>query len=439
MNTLKEENPITYRMDQMRKNWEDHVFQEAQLVRWLIKKDEVRMVKAFSLLEGSEHGKIPELFLHFEIPFSSAETYGKDLMDSWLTLWNSEEARKEIEHANALPDWNDAPYQNCPAENSGPAFFECMSSFARSVAKDQMMVIHVMPASYTGDPNFVQWVFTCLKKLPSNLRLMIYDLDDQQVFHKIPPEIKTVTLHANLDMHMAMQQIIQQGDVNDPAVGVNLCLLHISEAVNQKDEKEINRWGKKGLKMAKATHLKSIEATVLLAYGSAFYQLKKFKDALHLFHKAEVESIKGLETKDTAIPAVLLQTYNFQASVYLVTQKYDRAQAYFLKTSEESLKQKNTVMYIDARRQAAFMAEKQYKKDEAYTLLYETYEGCKKENKTSLKFSSMLLLCIALHKYAFEHKNRSLMEEISDFASDIWGEHWKNMSQKEAYQTVLTA
>ena len=438
MSTFKEENPITYRIEQMRKNWKENICGDVQLVRWLIEKEEVRMVKAFSLLEGSEHGQIPELFLNFEIPFFSVDSYGKDLTDTWLTLWNNEEARKEVEYANVLPDWDDTPYRDCEEKNSDLTFLMCIASFARAIGPDEIMVLNVMPAAYDGDPGFVEWIVKCLKKLPANIRLMVYDLEDRQLFEKIPSFINAATLVADLKMNEAVKEIVTQGDSNNPAVGVNLCLLNISDAVNEEDEKQIHHWGKKGLKMAEDTGLKSIIATVYLAYGSAFFQLQNFKEALKLFHQAEIESISGMEANDdVAVPAVLLQTYNFQASTYLSTKKYDKAQNYFLETSKEALRQKNTVMYIEARRQAALMAEKRYEKTDAYSILKETYDTSKVEDKINLKFSSMLLLCSALHEYAFDHKNKELMNEIADFATEIWGEHWENLSQKEVYQTIL--
>ena len=102
MNTFKEENPIMYRIDQMRKNWEDHVCDNTQLVRWVLLKDEVRMLKAFSLLEASEYGQIPDFFINFDVPFSSVERYGYDLLTSWLEIWNNPDARAEVADANGL-------------------------------------------------------------------------------------------------------------------------------------------------------------------------------------------------------------------------------------------------------------------------------------------------------------------------------------------------
>ncbi|MDG1331772.1 MAG: tetratricopeptide repeat protein [Crocinitomicaceae bacterium] len=438
MGTFKDENPITYRIEQMRKKWVETVCDPTQLVRWVLLKDEVRMFKAFSMLEASEHGQISDLFLNFDVSFGTEDQYGRDLLESWLLIWDSEDARKEVEHADVIPDWDAAPYRNPALKDSEKTFLAAMSSFATSIDPEQQLVLGVMPADYHTDSGFTDWVLKCLEIMPENLKFMVYDLHDRPTFHKVPMDFKVSTLVANLDMAEATREIVRQGDLNDPAVGVNLCVLNISEAANNGDEDEIHHWGKEGVEIAEKTGLKSIVATVYLAYGSGFYQLKKFKEALRLYEAAEEQAISGLENGDIAVPAVLLQCYNFQAATYLYKKKYEEAREYFLKASEESLKQKNMAMYMEAQRQASVMSEKMYDTEKAYSLIADTYEMCKPYDKLILKFTSMLLICLRYHEFAYDQKNRELVAEIDEFATGIWGEQWKDISEKEVYENILT-
>ena len=78
---------------------------------------------------------------------------------------------------------------------------------------------------------------------------MVYDLHDKPMFHKVPMHFKVSTLVANLNMSEATKEIVRQGDLNDPAVGVNLCVLNITEATKDKDERAIHRWGKEGVEV----------------------------------------------------------------------------------------------------------------------------------------------------------------------------------------------
>jgi tetratricopeptide (TPR) repeat protein len=295
-----------------------------------------------------------------------------------------------------------------------------------------------MPAAYIGEPGFTEWVLKCLDIMPENVRFMVFDLDESPVFHKIPMHFRVKTLIAKLNMAEATKEIVRQGDLNDPAMGVNLCILNISEATEKKDEDEINHWGKEGLEVAEKTGLKSIVSTMYLAYGSAFYQLKKMKDAIRLFESAEEHALQGKAEDDIAVPAVLLQTYNFQAAAFLYTKKYEKARDAFLKASEEALGQNNMAMYMEAQRQASIMSEKLHDDSKAYDLLMDTFEKCKPLGSLNVKFTSMLLVCDKLYEYAYDQKNKGLVDEIEDFATEIWGEQWKDISQKEVYQNILT-
>jgi len=438
MSTFKDENPITYRIEKMRANWVENVADDTQLVRWIVQKDEVRMVKAFALLESSEHGQIPDLFINFDIPFSTEQEYGLDLLNNWLSIWNNEDARAEVADANVLPDWDDTPFQDAPVKNSEESFLDAMSSFAESIDPKQKLGLNVMPSDFMGEPGFVEWVLKCLEIMPENLRFMIFDLDEIPLFHKIPMHFRVSSLMANLNMSQATREIVQQGDANDPSVGVNLCLLNIAEATNDKNEDDIHKWGKEGVEIAEKTGLKSIVATIYLAYGSAFFQLKKMKEAIRLFKLGEEQALAGAVEEDVAIPAVILQVYNFQAAAYLYRKKYEEARECFLKSAEESLRQKNVAMYLESQRQASIMSEKLYDTKAAYDLTEEAYEKYKTHDKLQLKFTSMLLICNRLYDYAYDEKNKPLIDEIDEFATDIWGEHWKDASQKEMYQSILT-
>lgn len=437
MSTFYQENPITKRIAHMHIQWADTVTEQTQLVRWLVDKDEVQMITAFHQLEASQHGKLPELFINFGQSFTDAEQYGKDLTDSWIDLWNNEEARNEALEANVLPDWDDTPYREVAIKDSALIFMQCMSSFATAISPQTVLILNIMPHGYVGDPKFVAWVKTCLNSLPSNLKLVVIDLKDNQKFKNIPPHIAHATLEPNLNMQQAIKEIASSAAAESPAAGINLCLLNMAEATAAKNKKQIHHWGKQGMKVAQETGLKSIEATVLIAYGCALYQLKKFDDALALFKEAEQTSIEGLDTDPTA-PVLLLQAYNIQASTYFYKRKYTKAQEYYTKTAQQAKTHKNSMMHVEACRQAAYCAAKNGETKTAYALLQEGYlEGRTMEVETQ-KFSSMLLLLTKLHRRADRKGDEDLKEEIEQHAHSIWGDNWKETSEQKAYKKALT-
>ncbi len=439
MSTFKEENAITYRLAKMQKKWIQFICKKAKVIRWLVDKDEARMVKAFAVTEASEHGKIEDLFINFETPFIDPKLYGKTLANDFVTLWNSKEAREEVAHANVLPQWDDTPYQEIQEKDSHLSFLQCMSSFADAIDDKTNIVLFLSPSELNNGATFANWVLDAAESLPSNLKIMVCDLKEKPHFKNFEESKTHITLEADLDMRGAIRELITAGDTNNPAIGVNLCILNLTEASGKKDIKAIHHWGKEGIRLAKETGFASIHATVLLAYGSAFYQLKKFDLALDLYHKAEIISLEGLSTEDTVSATLLIQAYHFQAATYLYTKKKEKAFDYYQKTATEAFSQKNTLLYLEASRQAAYIAKKRYEDEQAYTILKDTYSEGKKLAPHTSKFSSMLLICVGLHAYADDFGNDILKNEVSSYATTIWGEHWQDLSEKEAYETILTA
>lgn len=438
MGAFKEENPITYRLEQMQKMWSREVKSDTQLVRWLVDREELRMVQAFILTEASEHGRVPELFYSFNIPFSGMEDYGKDLTNHWVETWNNEEFRKEVEHANVLPDWNDREFHDVESDGSRFTFLNCMSSFTNEVGEDEVMVLDIMPRGYNGNKEFAEWVKKCLKTIPSNLKMVVADLKERPLFKDIPQYIKSVTLEPTLNMNQAMKEIVSSGDTNNPSVGVNLCLLNMAEETKKKNEKQIDHWGKEGVRLAGETGFKSVESTVMLAWGSSYYQLKKFDKALKHYQKSITASKEGLDKEGATASATLLQSYVMLAATYFYQRKYGKAKENYLEAAKEADSQNNTLMLIEAYRQAAESAERAYNRDEADDYLLTAYQKGKEMDEQMQKFSSMLLISNMLHKSAIENGNQDFADEIADYAQNLWGPHWKDINQEEVYEQILT-
>ena len=439
MSTFKDENPITYRLIQMQKMWIQHICKKMKLIRWLVDKEEARMVKAFAATEASEHGKIESLFITFETPFTDTTTYGKELVATFITTWNSEEARAEVAHADVLPDWESEKYNEVSDKKSAETFVECISSFAKALDETTTIVVFLCPHAVSDLQAFSKWILKTSEILPENLKFMVYDLKDAPIFKYFEDTEKQITLEANLNMRGAMREIITSGDANNPVVGVNLCILNLTEASGKGDAKAIDHWGKEGVRLAKETKVLNLEATVLLAYGSAYYQQKNFKKALKLYQQAEEKSLEGIEKNDTTCQSLLMQIYHFQAATYLYTKDKEKAFEYYQKTASEAQKQQNKMLYLEASRQAAYVARKQYENEIAIHILKEAFAEGKEIAVDTSKFSSMLLICDELYTYAERYGDKTLKDEVNVYAEKVWGANWLEVSQKDAYEHVLTA
>ena len=469
MAAFKEENAITYRIDKMRKQWSRSVKKDTALVKWSVQEDEVRMVQAFSLLEGSEEGKLPQLFLNFQVPFSNKTNYAKDLLEFWLELWNSPEARREVKEQGVLPDWDASPFVDASPDsenislrdsspvNSGPSFgssygdstrpeniawfLECMSSFTTSICKKRVLVLNIMPLAYNREPEFKEWVFECVKQLPQNLKLMIYDVVDYPLFEKIPKAIPCVDIKPDLEMGNAMREILTagSGSGSTTAVDIHVCLFNMADSLKEKDLAGVCHWGKEAAKIGKELHNKSLEATAYLAYGSALFQLRKTDDAIIQYERAQSLAQLGIAGQDATAPSLLLQSYNFLAALYLFKKKRAKAAEYFGKTADTALEQNNLMIYVESSRQQAEMLRTTGEAKYAHVILKKAYENGKQLPPDTQKFSSMLLLCAALEASADDNNESVVVREIDEHASNIWGSDWRELAQGNSYKNLLTA
>ncbi|WP_196892262.1 tetratricopeptide repeat protein [Aureivirga marina] len=424
MKTFKDENPFTYRISQMQVLWNKKVSKNTQCILWELDREEVRMVKGFCMLEASDQGKIPDLFINFDVPFVNAETFGNDLTNAWISLWNDANAHDEIIDKSVIPNWDSSKY----AENQKDGiwrFIMCMASFAMAIDSKTKIVLNLFPNGFIGNPSFKTWIYACLEKLPSNLRIGIVDLKERPLFSDIPSHIEKAVLVPNLNMAKAYKEAMAAGDQNDPNVGINLCIMEMAEATSKNNQKDMVHWGDKAISIAKKTKAVDTLATVYLAYGSNWFQFKKFQSALECYKKIE-KIIGDKGNTDIVLGAILLQSYHFQAATLYTMKSFRESLEMYEKTAEGALQQKNDMIYIEALRFSAFISEKLGQTKEAVTYLTNAFDYGKNLDISLQQYSSLLLICQRLYTFAMENQEIQLKEEISEFCINIWGENWKN-------------
>ncbi|MCT4665991.1 MAG: hypothetical protein N4A45_12250 [Flavobacteriales bacterium] len=437
MAKFQEDNAITFRLKEMQKMWIKEICKKHQLVRWLVDKDEIRMVKAFVLAEASEHGKIEDLFIGFETPFEDPKKYGKALKEEFLTVWNSPEYRKEVEDYDVLPNWDSKPFEYPEEDKDGLFFAHCMASFAESIGKKTNIVLCLLPHAFYGNQLLGEWLENLVKKLPKNLKLMVMDAKDYSMFDFFRETKNSKTLEPNLDMSGAIRELIQNGDPHSPATGINLCILNLMEASKNKDLDAIKKWGEKGIRICRDMESKSMEATILLSYGSAYFQLKKYKIAIEKYALAEEISAKGRAEKDPTCDILNLQSKHFLAATYFVRKKRKISLEYYIQTAQKALEQENIMIYLEAQRQSIYISKKLWRSSEAQEIAKTAYYKGITLNKELLKFSPMLLITQSHYDFSKNENNQDEMKKIETFAIDIWGENWEDLSVKEGYQSVL--
>ena len=429
MSTFQEENPITERLSKLQTQWTSYVSEKHKIIRLLIEKEDSKMVEAFIRTEASEHGKLAEYFVNFSSIFTTKENYSKLLTESFAHRYYDEDVREEV--GDALPQWNGTPYLEVSEANSAESFVDCLSSFAKAMGKNTVLILCITPHQYKPNKQFAHWLEETAKKLPASLKLLATDYLSSPVLDHIDESLCPITLEPKLNMSSATRELITAGDTNDPVVKVNLCLLNIMEAAGKKKKKDVERWGKEGIHAARQTGLRSLQASILMTHGSAHYQLKEFELAIKFFSEAEHTALAGIEDEDKdSCKAILLQAYNFQAATNQLLNNKEKAQFFYQKTADEAKAQDNGLMSLEASRMTAEMQKKRYESQEAMQTLRDAYDYGKKMDTDMQRFSSLLLICRALYD-AVEGGDELLVKEIDTHAAALWGEEWLTSDPSE--------
>ncbi len=429
-------NAVTHKLMEFQTEWLENLNEDTRLVRWLVDNDAARMVHAMCMYEATEHGDLEELFLIIDTPFSGFDDYGNDLTDYWLKLWTNSDKRKEVEGLIDLPNWDYSPYQDQVEKDSHIRFLECMSSFAKSISNDTVLVVALFPQHDLGlNKNWVRWHKACLDLIPDNLIVTIIDDKSSNLFKGVYLK-KMTTLSPTLNS-LALMREMSESAAQDGEEGADftVCLLNLMEAGGKKDISAMEHWAKEGAKEAQLMESVGMEASVYITHGSLLFQLKKYKEALKLFERSEKLSYEGMGQKDDTSATIYIQSTNFIAASYQMLKDKNKAKEYYNLTANRAFEQKNIPIYIEASRQYAHLSETMWNKEDTYDILIQVYLTVKDMDKQMLKFSSMLPVCLKLDSL---HNQTSSTEEqkneIEDFACAIWGEDWRELDPA----TVLT-
>jgi tetratricopeptide (TPR) repeat protein len=431
MAQFSQQNPVTIRIDLMRKKWVEKIDSpDINFIRWIVQPDELRMVDAFCLLEGSVHGQLPDLFVRFANHLTDIKTYDRALTEEWIATWENPEAREPLLQSGIKVNWNAEIWKKKLEEDQLDSFLDCMSDFVQSIEGfDDQLVIYLIPITYVTEADWIQWVSDKIQKgIPSRIRLMISDIAEQQLFEKTKKLKNSAHLLANLDMQKAAREIATSGDSQSPGVQFNTCLFNMGDALAKKSLTDVNYWGQKAIETANKSRIFNLEVAGGIAYGASLYQLGKYPMAIEKFKVARETAKAGVAAGDSGCNPIFIQSYAFEGAVYLRNKEYKKALAMYQEMATHATDQKNYLMSADGWYMASFAAKKLNKNNEAYTCLQNGFEAVLMLEPESIKYSPVLLIGENLYKESNDRKDKALAEKVDLELTKHWGENWKEIA-----------
>lgn len=338
-------NPIMQRLEEMAKLWQQKVQPQHRLLRWMLKPEESRMYEGFCRWEASQHGFLDNLFLFFYTSFTSAKNYSHAIMQNWLQEWNANtEQRKLLTAAGAKGEWDISIYQQAVDKNDYeacnallPQMLDSYRSWLNVVDKE--IVLAILPKEMASAAGFNAWLQTWMQQaLPLKTQVLLFDHEQDNFWGNTFMQYNgnCTTLHHDLRMQQAIQQIATQGAATDPHAFFRKCMFEMGNAASQKNVALLDEWGAKAIEAAKKSGDKNLLATAYITYAGMLFTFKQHIKITSLLDEGMALCKQRVVGGDEAMKSLLLQYYAYKGSHHQIKKEYSTALEWFMKTGEEA-------------------------------------------------------------------------------------------------------
>ncbi|MVT09577.1 hypothetical protein [Chitinophaga tropicalis] len=424
-----EHNPISHRIDLMRARWHQYVQPDVQIIRWLVEPDEVQMVEGFFRLESSPHGQLPELFLKLATPFYEEQAYENAMLEEWLHRWETPEGQQELQATGITVQYNAAQYRQAlnAGHDAGKILWKALEDFATNISGfDGKLVLFIWPEECAFPKKWASWLQQFLEPgIPPHLRVMLFDVKKQEYLQRCAALKHATTIPANLNMREAIRQIATSGNPHNPTVQFNQCMFNLGDALSRRKLREVHEWGQKAVAAGNKSGQISLEATGVIGYGSALFQLKEYPDAIRQLERAVQLTSQPAQTGDMSAGGVLVQAHAFRGAVYYRTRSWKDAEIAYRQMGEAATQLQMPVMAMEGWRQAAHACEKHGNRKQAFEYFQHAYKAGLGLDPETRKVTAFPLVAAALHLQAKALKETALQQDIETQLQQILGPHWE--------------
>lgn len=429
---MNEHNPIALEINKIQAHWRKAVSgnDSLRLVRFMILPEEARLYEGFFKLESSPHGQLDEVFVTHLTPFEDEDTFSAAIIKDWLTTYdNSAELLQEMETKNSALLWDPAPFRQLSASlPQDKQLLQLLASFREALPhQPKTLVLALLPWQVSDTRRFAGWLTRLLKLgIPAGVRITVVDHvgKDYLLINDRPFPGQIISFHVPLQLANAIQRLATAGNPNDPEIAYRKCLFEMGNAARDKDIKRLHYWGERMLEATQRSGNKGLFATAHLSYAGMLFNFKRDPQLPLLLEKATRIAKQGIQMGDNACLSLLIQAYGYQGAYAQIRRNYSTAIEWFLQQAalaeqHQFLSQAATSWY-----QAVELARR---KDSSryHTLLEQAYKSGLPMTDDEISSSVYSFLAADYHDYAYTNKQSTLVHEIDERMSRVFGKEWK--------------
>jgi len=420
-------NPIARMVESLQSKWLEATSQcsNYKLIRWLVQPEESAIVNGFYQLESSPYGSLPEFFLVLFTPFEkSEEAFSRRLISDWTEIWKQD---KFVEQSGVK--WNPEQWLKKVENTSQPEriLAEMLIDFQTQICKKtQTLVLGLIPRSVGDFGIFNSWIINMIKQLPPEIKLSLTDHTGKnylkESFKYFKDEALTIEC-PDMGLNKAIRQMATSGDANNPEVNFRKCLYNMSDGVTAKNEKHIHEWGKKALRIAQETGVKSFLASAYLIYAGFLMHLKK-EETDELLDSGIRIAEAAIKNEDKESVGILLQLYGYKAAYLSIKGKTSQSCQWLLKQVKLAVENKQGVYAISICRMAARAAKKAGEYDYYDESLRLGYSAGEELTDEELRISEIRIIAFYYAENLRKEKKMAEVDAISRRMQAIFGKSW---------------
>ncbi len=349
-------NAIARRLDRLNDQWNEFAADDdARLLRWLIRADELRVVEAFIQTEQDDRaGEIPDLFVTFVEPFDDVVSYGETLRAALVAQY--QDARPELREADMDDAWSSPSPEGRHSLN---AFVEtCVSLHACYGDLIERLALFLTPTAIKDQAEWQRWLRALVDRLPPGVRVAVVDSFESPALTGLADAVPRVrTVAADLDMPAATLELARAGGVATPDGQFRVQFAALALALEKGDLAAARSRAEAATAIAQANAWTHLSAAVHLALAGGLMSAGEWGEAISFYFKADTAGAQ-LETQGDAMGDKLrLHAHLGRAGTLFAAHDHPKAAVAYEAAAPVATKAADTLMLLECWRMAAYCHE----------------------------------------------------------------------------------
>lgn len=428
-----EHNPVAIRINKLQRFWISKNLSNYKYINIRSNHEDMSLIEGFLKLESSIHGMTDTIFHIMVSPFTDIISYTQTFINNWISefekeqnkntslKWSrKEEFKQKYVTANTKDEWESL-------------FLDMIVDYKADLVKNHHLCIGIHPTEITNIDSFREWFLLFYEQLPKNVSFITVDSIENPIFQSFikstPNDIGHLLHIPNLETRKAYEELMIAGNPNDIHIQFRKCMWKMGDAVAQKQESELHKWGEKILHIAQSSGDRNLWSSAYAIYASFLLNFANYPLCLELIDKGI--HILSSEEEDQNHIMGILQLYSLKGSIYSIQKDINRAIDTFI--SQASIAEKHnlpmnvlqayTYLFLIANKDNLIDFHKHIEK------AYQYGTNLDKETLIAMNFGYF-----AYHYYPLIEHNPIKKKEFKNNMIEIYGDHW----EEEIKSTNLT-